>query len=245
MKFSKLSVLFYGVGALLSAYLGYLVGGVYQKGMTLNEFVPAFQKILKNPFAVYWSRDSPKLIVAFLFIYIIGIFMYLSSRVELMAGREHGTAKLANPKQVNKLTADKDDRENMIITQNVKLSMDNRALKLNSNMLVIGGSGAGKSFHVVTPNVLNLPNASLIFTDPKGELLGNLGNVLKQNGYVIRVLNLIEMDKSDCFNPFAYIRDETDIIKLINNLIANTTPKGASNTDPFWESATRSLTVTS
>jgi len=238
-KRSKLPFLFYGLGAILSGYLGYLAGGIYDKGMTLYKFIPAFERVLEKPFALYWSRDSPKVILMFLFLYLIGIFMYLSSRVELMAGKEHGTARLADARRVSKLTEDKDPKENMIISQNVKLSMDNRKLKLNSNMLVIGGSGAGKSFHVVTPNALNLPNASLIFTDPKGELAGNLGHVLKGNGYIIKVLNLIEMDKSDCFNPFAYVRDETDIIKLINNLIANTTPKGAGQgADPFWESAT-------
>ena len=234
-KRSKLPLLFYAAGAIPSGYLGYLIGGIYYQGMTLYEFVPAFEKALEKPFALYWSRDSPKIIVLFLFVYFIAIFMYLSSRVELMAGKEHGTARLADARQINKQTADKDPKENLIISQNVKLSMDNRKLKLNSNMLVIGGSGAGKSFHVVTPNALNLPNASLIFTDPKGELVGNLGQVLKDNGYVIKVLNLIEMDKSDCFNPFVYIKDETDIIKLINNLIDNTTPKGAGQgTDPFW-----------
>lgn len=231
----KMGFLFYGIGAFFSAYLGYLFSGVYYKGITLAELIPALEVVFQKPFANYWNRGSPKMILVFLLIYIVGIFMYLSSRVELMAGREHGTARLEPPKRANKRTADKDDRSNMIITQNVKLSMDNRKLRLNSNMLVIGGSGSGKSFHVVTPNVLNLPNASLVFTDPKGELLGNLGNTLKKNGYVIKVLNLVEMEKSDCFNPFMYIRDETDIIKLINNLIANTTPKGASQADPFWE----------
>ena len=235
-KGRKLPFLFYSLGAMLSGYLGYLVGGIYYQGMTLYGFIPAFEKVLEKPFALYWSRDSPKMILLFVCIYLIAIFMYLSSRVELMAGKEHGTARLADARRVSKLTEDKEPKENMIISQNVKLSLDNQKLKLNSNMLVIGGSGAGKSFHVVTPNALNLPNASLIFTDPKGELLGNLGHVLKENGYLIKVLNLIEMDKSDCFNPFAYIKDETDIIKLINNLIANTTPKGAGQgADPFWE----------
>ena len=230
-----MGLVFYGIGAFFSAYLGYLFGGVYYEGITLPELIPALEVVLQEPFAMYWNKGSPKMILVFLLIYIVGIFMYLSSRIELMAGREHGTARLEPPKRANKRTADKDDRNNMIITQNVKLSMDNQKLKLNSNMLVIGGSGSGKSFYVVTPNVLNLPNASLVFTDPKGELLGNLGHTLKKNGYVIKVLNLVEMEKSDCFNPFMYIRDETDIIKLINNLIANTTPKGASQADPFWE----------
>lgn len=237
MKNRKSALWFYGFGAGLSVYVGYLLGAVYVKGITLAEFIPAFTKVMEQPFARYWSRDSPRLMIACLILYLIGIFMYLSSRIEFMAGKEYGTARFADPKQVNKLTADKDDSMNMILTQNVKLSMNNKKLKLNSNMLVVGGSGAGKSFYVVTPNALNLPNASVVFTDPKGELLGNLGNVLKKHGYVIKVLNLIEMDNSDCFNPFRYIRDETDIVKLITNLISNTTPKGANQSDPFWEKA--------
>jgi len=178
-KGRKLTFLFYSLGAILSGYLGYLVGGIYYQGMTLYEFIPAFEKVLEKPLALYWSRDSPKMILLFVCIYLIAIFMYLSSRVELMAGKEHGTARLADARRVSKLTEDKEPKENMIISQNVKLSMDNQKLKLNSNMLVIGGSGAGKSFHVVTPNALNLPNASLIFTDPKG---GARRSSLKRTG---------------------------------------------------------------
>lgn len=237
MQGKKLSLLFYGCGAVISGYVGYLIGAVYYPGITLAEFLPAFEAVCEKPFALYWGRDSPKCIGLMLFIYLIGIFMYLSSRLEFMSGKEYGTARFANPKQVCKLISDKDDSNNMILTQNVRISRNNQKLKLNTNMLIIGGSGAGKSFFCVTCNLLNLPNSSVVLTDPKGELLRNTGQMLKDAGYEVKVLNLVEMEKSDCFNPFEYIRDETDVVKLITNLISNTTPKGAQQGDPFWEKA--------
>lgn len=237
MKQGKLTMLFYAFGGAASAYAGYLLGAVYHPGITISELLPAFEQVCQQPFTWYWSRDSPKCILLSTLAYTVGTFMYVSSQMEFMSGKEYGTAQFANPKQVNKMLADKDDSNNMILTQNVRISRNNQKLKLNTNMLIIGGSGAGKSFFCVTCNLLNLPNTSIVLTDPKGELLGNLGQMLKDYGYEIRVLNLVEMEKSDCFNPFAYIRDETDVVKLITNLITNTTPKGAQQGDPFWEKA--------
>jgi type IV secretion system protein VirD4 len=118
------------------------------------------------------------------------------------------------------------------------MSLNTRKTKLNNNVLIIGGSGAGKTFYEVKPNLMQMPHhCSFICTDPKGEILRSCGEMLKQNGYRVRVINLLEMEKSDCYNPFAYIREETDVVKLITNLISNTTPKGSTPSDPFWEKA--------
>ena len=118
------------------------------------------------------------------------------------------------------------------------MSTDTTVTGLNNNMLVIGGSGAGKTFYIVKPNIMQmLPKGSFIATDPKGELLRATGGMLKKNGYNVKVLNLIDMAKSDCYNPFNYIRTENDVIKLVTNLISNTTPKESAPTDPFWEHA--------
>ena len=153
-----------------------------------------------------------------------------------MPGKEYGTSRLADTKQVNRVLADKDEGRNRILSQNVRMSLDTRHTKLNNNVLIIGGSGAGKTFYEVKPNLMQL-NTSFIATDPKGELLRSEGEMLKNNGYNVKVINLLEMAKSDCYNPFAYIREETDVVKLITNIMSNTTPKGASPSDPFWEKA--------
>ena len=150
-----------------------------------------------------------------------------------MPGKEYGTSKLADIKQVNHFLADKDEGRNRILSQNVRMSLDTRHTKLNNNVLVIGGSGAGKTFYEVKPNLMQL-NTSFILTDPKGELLRSEGEMLKNNGYNVKVINLLEMGKSDCYNPFGYIREETDVVKLITNIMSNTTPKGSNPSDPFW-----------
>lgn len=170
--------------------------------------------------------------------YAMAIVMYYTSQRNYMPGKEFGTARFENPKQVNKILADKDENFNRILSQNVKMSLDFRRLKLNGNILICGGSGAGKTFYEVKPNLMQMPhNCSFICTDPKGEILRSCGQMLKNNGYNVKVINLLEMDKSDCYNPFSYIREETDVVKLITNLISNTTPKGATPSDPFWEKA--------
>lgn len=155
-----------------------------------------------------------------------------------MPGKEFGTARFESPQFANKILMDKDASFNRILSQNVKMSLDFRRLKLNGNILICGGSGAGKTFYEVKPNLMQMPrNCSFICTDPKGEILRSCGQMLKDNGYNVKVINLLEMDKSDCYNPFSYLREETDIVKLITNLISNTTPKGATPSDPFWEKA--------
>lgn len=168
--------------------------------------------------------------------YAIGVVMYYTSQRNYMPGKEFGTSKLANVKQVNKVLADKEETNNRILSQNVRMSLNTRQTKLNNNMLIIGGSGAGKTFYEVKPNLMQM-NSSFIITDPKGEILRSTGAMLKANGYNVKVINLLEMDKSDCYNPFSYIREETDVVKLITNIMSNTTPKGSTPSDPFWEKA--------
>ena len=112
------------------------------------------------------------------------------------------------------------------------------------NVLVIGGSGAAKTRSYVKPNILEA-NTNYVITDPKMEVLTATGGWLKSKGYDIRVLNLVNLEESDGYNPFRYLRDEKDVLKLVNNLIQATTPKGSHESDPFWTSATRSLAVKS
>lgn len=234
----KTSVILVFLGSILAAYLGYLIGGIWYESITLDVFLKEFLNILGKPFGNYWSIYSVKTILVVLVAYALVILMYYTSQRNYMPGKEYGTAKFADLKQVNKHLADKQDRNNRILSQNLRMSLNTRYTKLNNNVLIIGGSGAGKTFYEVKPNLMQMPdNCSFIITDPKGEILRSCGGMLKANGYNIKVINLLEMEKSDCYNPFSYIRGETDIVKLITNLIANTTPKGSNPSDPFWEKA--------
>lgn len=224
--------------AVLAAYLGYLLNGAWQEGMQITEFMEAFSVVTKKPFANYLNSTTPKAVAMALVVYAIAILMYYTSQRNYMPGKEFGTARFANVAQVNKVLADKDIGYNRILSQNVRMSLNARQTKLNNNVLIIGGSGAGKTFYEVKPNLMQMPHhCSFICTDPKGEILRSCGEMLKNNGYNVKVINLLEMEKSDCYNPFSYIREETDVIKLITNLISNTTPKGSTPSDPFWEKA--------
>ncbi len=240
MKTSKKkpSVIFILVGAILASYFGYLIGGAWEKGMELNDFIDRFNEVCSAPLENYVNENTGKAIAIAIGIYGMAMVMYYTSQRNLMPGKEFGTARFENPQRANKILADKDENFNRILSQNVKMSLDFRRLKLNGNILICGGSGAGKTFYEVKPNLMQMPhNCSFICTDPKGEILRSCGQMLKDNGYNVKVINLLEMDKSDCYNPFSYIREETDVVKLITNLISNTTPKGSTPSDPFWEKA--------
>ena len=234
----KPSILFILVGAIFAGYLGYLIGGAWAEGIEFNSFIAKFNEVCSSPFGNYFNEYTVKAVAIALGIYAMAIVMYYTSQRNMMPGKEFGTAKIESPQRVNKILMDKDENFNRILSQNVRMSLDFRRLKLNGNILICGGSGAGKTFYEVKPNLMQMPhNCSFISTDPKGEILRSTGEMLKNNGYNVKVINLLEMDKSDCYNPFSYIREETDVVKLITNLISNTTPKGATPSDPFWEKA--------
>lgn len=226
------------LGGVFAGYLGYLMGGAWEQGIKVQELLSRFQRICDAPFDNYYNSYTVKAVAIAIVVYGMAIVMYCTSQKNYMPGKEYGTARFENPKRVNQVLMDKDEHFNRILSQNVKMSLDFRKLKLNGNILICGGSGAGKTFYEVKPNLMQMPrNCSFICTDPKGEILRSCGQMLKNNGYQVKVINLLEMEQSDCYNPFSYIREETDVVKLITNLIANTTPKGATPSDPFWEKA--------
>lgn len=232
----KPNILLIVLGAVLASYLGYLVAGAWREGIEFNAFLERFEMVCAYPLKDYFNEYTFRMIGYALAAYAIGVVMYYTSQRNYMPGKEFGTSKLANVKQVNKVLADKEETNNRILSQNVRMSLNTRQTKLNNNMLIIGGSGAGKTFYEVKPNLMQM-NSSFIITDPKGEILRSTGAMLKANGYNVKVINLLEMDKSDCYNPFSYIREETDVVKLITNIMSNTTPKGSTPSDPFWEKA--------
>jgi len=234
----KASPLFLIIGAVAAGYLGYLINGAWENGMNINAFLASLSEVCGKPFGNYLNHGTPKAVAIALVVYAIALIMYYTSQRNYMPGKEFGTARFESPVQVNKQLEDKDVGFNRILSQNVRMSLNFRRLKLNGNILICGGSGAGKTFYEVKPNLMQMPHhCSFICTDPKGEILRSCGQMLKENGYRVKVINLLEMDKSDAYNPFSYIREETDVVKLITNLISNTTPKGSNPPDPFWEKA--------
>jgi len=206
----------------------------------LPEILVNLSKAMDNPFDIRWVDDTPKCILLFIAAYCLGIGIYLSTRRNYRRREEHGSARWGGAAAVNKKYRDKDPQKNKILTQNVRIGLDGRKHKRNLNVLVVGGSGSGKTRFYAKPNVMQA-NTSFVVLDPKGEILRDTGNLLKANGYEIKVLDLINMHLSHCYNPFAYLKDDKDVLKLVTNLIRNTTPKGSNTNDPFWERSETAL----
>ena len=193
---------------------------------------------LNNPLSVSWTDKS---LVALLFatgIYVLCIGLYFTDQARRRDGEEHGSAIWGSAKQVNAMFAQK---LNKPLTRHVKLGLDAYKHKRNLNVLVIGGSGAAKTRGFVKPNILEGNGCSMVITDPKMEVLNATGSYLKSQGYDIRVLNLVNLAQSDGYNPFVYLREDKDVLKLVTNLIQATTLKGSHESDPFWTKAETAL----
>ena len=205
--------------------------------MNLFQWMGRFSQVLERPFAIGWTAHTLKFMLVGLLFYGCGIALYYSSRENRRPGEEYGSAKWGNPKELNRKYMDHRHKDaNIILTQRVRLGMDGYITQRNMNILVIGGSGSGKTRYFCKPGLYSA-NCSYLVTDPKGELLKAAGGLLLSLGYEVRVFNLIDPEQSDCYNPFVYVREEKDVLSLIDNLIKNTTPRNASSNDPFWEKA--------
>lgn len=223
--------------AILSVFviwLALMVAGGYEENIKLFELLDRLTAAMNNPTHITLNEYSLKAVLIFLFLYAMGIGVYFSSRENRRPGEEHGSARWGNVKSVVKRYMDKDSYKNIILSQNMRLGLNAKKHRRNLNVLVVGGSGAGKTRFYAKPNLMQC-NTSFIVADPKGEMLRSIAPLLIENGYDIKVFNLIEPENSDGYNPFVYIRKDEDVIKLISNLIQNTTPKNASQNDPFWE----------
>lgn len=202
--------------------------------------LPHFSEALNHPFDLQWSAYTFKTITIILIAYVLGIGIYLSSPKNYRRQQEYGSARWAYPNSVCKKYANKDYSSNKIFSQNVRMGLDGKKLRRNLNTIVIGGSGAGKTRFYAKPNILQC-NTSFVVLDPKGEIIRSVGHLLEAKDYVIKVIDLIDMSKSLGYNPFHYIQNDKDILKLITNLIRNTTPKGSNTNDPFWEKSETAL----
>ncbi|MEG0407548.1 MAG: type IV secretory system conjugative DNA transfer family protein [Bacilli bacterium] len=208
--------------------------------MGLFNAITYLSEAMNNPFSITWNENSFRSLFIFSIAYICGYCIYLSNKKNTRRKEEYGSAKWEKTKQVNKKYADKEYSHNKILSQNTKIGLDGKKHRRNLNTIIIGGSGAGKTRFYGKPNLMQC-NTSYVALDPKGELLRDTGHLLEKQGYVIKVIDLINMSKSHCYNPFEYIQDDKDVLKLINNLIRNTTPKGSQTSDPFWEKSETAL----
>ena len=221
----------------LVLWLAAIAAYAYEDGMNLFQWMGRFSQVLERPFAIGWTPYTLKCMLGSLLLYGCGVALYYSSRENRRPGEEYGSAKWGNPKELNRKYMDHRHKDaNIILTQRVRLGMDGYKTQRNMNILVIGGSGSGKTRYFCKPGLYSA-NCSYLVTDPKGELLRAAGGLLLSLGYEVRVFNLIDPEQSDCYNPFVYVREEKDVLSLIDNLIKNTTPRNASSNDPFWEKA--------
>ena len=206
-------------------------------GGGLPDIIAKLTAALENPFDVRWTENSALSILVCTVGYILALLYHSANQGQTRESEEHGSAAWATPREINAQFCQK---ENKILTRNVSLGLDTHKHRRSLNVLVIGGSGAGKSRSYVRPNILEA-NTNYVITDPKSEVLLSTGGYLKQKGYDIRVLNLVNLAESDGYNPFRYLRDEKDALRLVNNLIQATTPKGSHESDPFWSKAETAL----
>lgn len=227
--------LFYLIGIIPVVWLALLLA--QSLGGGLPELLRNLTSALEQPTNIVWTDKSLPTILICLAAYGMAVLLYRTNQGRTRDGEEHGSAVWATPASVNAQFAQKDS---IPLTQHVRLGLDTHKHRRSLNVLVIGGSGAAKTRSFVLPNILTA-NTNYVITDPKSEVLLATGSYLKEQGYDVRVLNLVNLEQSDGYNPFCYLRDEKDVLKLVNNLIQSTTPKGSHESDPFWTKAETAL----
>ena len=238
MNKNNTEYIFYLIASIFVIWIAILVAPYTNGG--IPNIIKNLGEVMDNPFSITWCENSLKTILIFLGIYVISIGMYVSTRKNYRRQEEYGSGKWGDTYRINVKYMQKPISENKILTQNVKLGLNGKKHRRNLNVLVCGGSGAGKTRFYCKPNIMQ-GNTSFIVLDPKGEILRDTGNLLKKKGYEIRVLDLINMEKSHCYNPFVYLKNDNDVQKLVTNLFKSTTPKGTKTSDPFWDTAASML----
>lgn len=228
----------YLLGLIPTIWLAILIAPLANGG--LPNIVKNFSSIIDSPFNLSFCKDTPKVIIIFIVIYVMAIGVYLSTRKNYRRREEHGSAKWGIASNINKKYKQNPISQNKILTQNVLFGLNGKKHRRNLNVLVCGGSGAGKTRFYCKPNIMQA-NTSFVILDPKGEILRDTGNLLEKQGYEVKVLDLINMEKSHCYNPFVYLKSDNDVQKLVTNLFKATTPKGSQSNDPFWDTAASML----
>ena len=234
----KSSVILAVIGIVPVIWLALLIAPYADGGLVA--MLSEFPKLMEHPLHIQWCSDSPRVIGACLLAYGMAIGIYFSSRRNYRRGEEHGSAKWGSASALNKKYRDRHEFQNKILTQNVRIGLDGKKHRRNLNVLVCGGSGAGKTRFYCLPNAMQC-NTSFVLLDPKGEIVHKVGGLLKRKGYDVRVLDLLNMNRSHCYNPFVYLHDDNDVQRLVTNLFKATTPKGSQTADPFWDTAASML----
>lgn len=206
----------------------------------ISSIIKNNNQIFNNPFNIKICENSLNTVLFLLVIYIGGIVLYFSTRKNYRRNEEYGSAKWGSAKNICKKYQEKNSNNNKILTRNVEIGLNGKKHRRNLNVLVCGGSGAGKTRFYAKPNIMQC-NCSFVTLDPKGEILRDTGYLLEQKGYEVKVLDLINMDKSHCYNPFVYLKSDNDVQRLVTNLFKSTTPKGSQSNDPFWDTAASML----
>lgn len=234
----KTSLLLSLFGIIPVVWLALLVAPYIRGGLV--EIIENFAKAVDNPFQISLCEDSLKTVLTFFIAYGMGIGIYLSTRRNYRKKEEHGSAKWGDVNALNKKYRDKRPLENKLLTQNIRMGLNGKKHRRNLNVLVCGGSGSGKTRAYAKINAMQC-NTSFVVLDPKGEIVRDIGGLLEDEGYEVRVLDLINMHRSHCYNPFVYLQNDNDVQRLVTNLFKATTPKGSQTNDPFWDTAASML----
>ncbi|MBQ2658694.1 MAG: type IV secretory system conjugative DNA transfer family protein, partial [Erysipelotrichaceae bacterium] len=234
------------IGAFAVLWLALLIAPYVSGG--LPGIIPNLPKVMNDPFHIVYCDDTLKTVLIMLIGYGLVIGVYTSSNFKFRRGEEHGSAQWGSARALNRKYSQSPPENNKILTQNVRIGYDGRKHLRNLNTLVVGGSGAGKTRYVVKPNILQAgiggsgsAGASMVILDPKGESLRATGAFLHKAGYELRILDLINMQKSHCYNPFVYLENDNDVQRLVTNLFKSTTPTGSQTQDPFWDNSAMML----
>ena len=231
----KMHPIVWAILCLPVVYFAMVAASVYIPGENIFALLERISTMVRRPDLLRWTACTLRFLLVFLLLYGGGVLLYYADHENRRPGEEYGSAKWGNARELNKRYADRDGK-NVILTKRVSIGLDGYKHRRNLNILVVGGSGSGKTRFFCKPGIMSV-NCSYLIVDPKGEMLRSTGYLLKDEGYDIKVFDLIHPRQSDGYNPFTYIRDDPDVLKLMDNLVKNTTPpKGASN-DPFWEKA--------
>lgn len=234
----KAKSVWYLLGLLPAVWLGLLVAPAASGG--LFGIIRQFPAAMQHPFHIIWCEDSGKAVLFFVAAYGLLVGAMLSTRRSYRRGVEHGSAKWGSPERLNRKYCAKPPEPNKVFTQHIRMGLDGRKHRRNLNTVVVSGSGAGKTRCYAKPCLyeacLSPKGPSFVCLDPKGELLRDSGGLLRESGYDVRVLDLLHMEKSHCYNPFVYLTNDNEVQTLVTNLFKATTPKGAQSQDPFWDS---------
>ena len=238
MRDKRETMIFVAAGILPVTWLALKLAPWWHDG--LLDLAAHFDEIFAKPLDIEYTENSLRAVLLFLIVYTVGICVYLSMQGNYRRGEEQGSARWGDTLTLNRKYSQRPYAHNKILTQNVRIGLDGRKHRRNLNVLVIGGSGSGKTRFYCKPNLMQA-NTSFVVLDPKGEQLRDCGHLLRDQGYEIKVLDLINTEKSDCYNPFVYLETDNDVQRLVTNLFKSTTPKNAQSQDPFWDTAAQML----